>query len=291
MMSAAALVAAPSSARAVYSEDLGRNPATMPWQEPPAAAVESARRAFEAFDARELRRADDLFSDAVAAWRLLVRARERPAAELSALLVARANVRVDSSAFPAALGDLDEARSGPLPRVSRVLRSCVSCACGRAAVAFSRAGLTWMLLDMPLQAIGIMATDAAGVSNVRADGTARFREYPDAFVQRGLAREGLKQWDAAIADYDAAITLWGGSVTLTPQALADAARSNAPLTINPFCLVYRGNAKAAKGAYSEALADFREAEVCGPPRNSLLRIPRCPAPLLSPHPTRPPCAA
>ena len=37
------------------------------------------------------------------------------------------------------------------------------------------------------------------------NGMARYREYPDAFVQRGLAREGLRDWAGAVADYEKAI--------------------------------------------------------------------------------------
>ena len=42
----------------------------------------------------------------------------------------------------------------------------------------------------------------------KADGTARYLEYPDAFVQRGLCQEGLGDWDAAVDDYSRAISLW-----------------------------------------------------------------------------------
>ena len=61
-------------------------------------------------------------------------------------------------------------------------------------------------------------------------GVARYREYPDAFVQRGLAREGLRYWRGALADYDQAVALWGG------LRAGEAA-------VNPFALTYRGRAK------------------------------------------------
>ena len=43
-----------------------------------------------------------------------------------------------------------------------------------------------------------------------ADGTARYPEYPDTIVERGLAKEGLADWDGALQDYTKAIQLWGG---------------------------------------------------------------------------------
>ena len=59
-----------------------------------------------AFDARELPEAERLFSVAIGEWRTLGRANE-----LSALLIARANCRVDLKSFVLAQQDFDEARA------------------------------------------------------------------------------------------------------------------------------------------------------------------------------------
>ena len=72
--------------------------------EPSEGSVLKARQAFEAFDAKDLDLAERLFTETIAEWRSLGRPRE----ELSALLVARANVRTDLKRFRASLGDLDE---------------------------------------------------------------------------------------------------------------------------------------------------------------------------------------
>lgn len=50
-------------------------------------------------------------------------------------------------------------------------------------------------------------------------------EYPDTIVERGLAKEGLADWDAALSDYNKAIALWGGG------------RGEG---VNPFVLTFRG---------------------------------------------------
>eukprot|EP00961_Rhodomonas_salina_P081189 1091841-Rhodomonas_salina.1 len=44
----------------------------------------------------------------------------------------------------------------------------------------------------------------------KPDGTARYMEYPDTYVQRGLCYEGLYRWEDAVRDYDKAVKLWGG---------------------------------------------------------------------------------
>ena len=75
------------------------------------------------------------------------------------------------------------------------------------------------------------------------NGLGAYREYPDAFVQRGLANEGLREWAAALRDYDKAVSLWGGN--------GDG--------VNPFALSYRARAKTETGDYDGALADYREA--------------------------------
>lgn len=62
--------------------------------EPSPEAVVTAKRAFKAFDDRNLQLADELFSETIAEWRRL----DRGVEELTALLVARAGVsRSDST--------------------------------------------------------------------------------------------------------------------------------------------------------------------------------------------------
>ena len=141
----------------------------------------AAKRAFRAFDDRQLPLAEDLFSKTIAEWRRL----DRDVAELTSLLVARAGVRTDSNNFAAAKSDLDEA----------------------------------------IQLMAPTGEPAGGPLG----GRARYREYPDAFVQRGLAKEGLRDWRGALADYDRAVDLWGGGAGINDG-------------VNPFALSYRGRA-------------------------------------------------
>ena len=161
--------------------------------EPSAEAVSTAKRAFAAFDNRQLPLADELFTLTIDEWRRL----DRGVEELTSLLVARAGVRVDRTLFGEAKSDLDEAITLMAPTGEPLL----------------------------------------------AGGRARYREYPDAFVQRGLAREGLRDWEGALSDYDRAVGLWGGS--------GDG--------VNPFALSYRGRARAETGDLEGALVDFRAA--------------------------------
>jgi tetratricopeptide (TPR) repeat protein len=58
-------------------------------------------------------------------------------------------------------------------------------------------------------------------------------------VQRGLAYEGLGDWEQSVKDYSQAIQLWGGG--RGPE-------------INPFCLSFRGNSLARLGRYEGASA-------------------------------------
>ena len=159
--------------------------------EPSPDAVTVARRAFQAFDKRDLPLADALFTQTIDEWRRL----DRGVEELTALLVARAGVRTDRSEYTNAKADLDEA---------------------------------------------IQLMEPTGQ---KANGVAAYREFPDAFVQRGLAREGLRDWRGALSDYDRAINLWGGE--------GDG--------VNPFALSYRGRAKSEVGDFEGALADYRTA--------------------------------
>jgi tetratricopeptide (TPR) repeat protein len=77
------------------------------------------------------------------------------------------------------------------------------------------------------------------------DGTSRYGEYPDTFVQRGLAREGLADWEGAIEDYSKAVKLWGGG------------RGEG---INPYVLTFRANALGRLQRYADALLDYEAAE-------------------------------
>ena len=76
----------------------------------------------------------------------------------------------------------------------------------------------------------------------KADGTATYPEYPDAFVGRGLAYEGLAKWDMALKDYNKAIELWGGG------------RGE---NVNPYVLSYRGNVLGRLGKLNEAAEDYQ----------------------------------
>lgn len=80
----------------------------------------------------------------------------------------------------------------------------------------------------------------------KPDGTARYMEYPDTYVQRGLCYEGLYRWEDAVRDYDKAVKLWGGG------------RGQG---VNPYVLTFRANALGQLRKYREALADYAAAEM------------------------------
>ena len=79
--------------------------APAPAAEPSRTAVNVAKQAFAAFDSRDLPLAERLFTETIDEWRRL----DRGVEELTALLVARAGVRVDRTDFSAATADLNEA--------------------------------------------------------------------------------------------------------------------------------------------------------------------------------------
>ena len=89
------------------------------------------------------------------------------------------------------------------------------------------------------EAIRLMASDGE-----KADGTAAYPEYPDSFVSRGLANEGLADWKAALVDYNKAVTLWGGG------------RGE---DVNPYTLTFRGNTLGRLDRYEEAIEDYEAA--------------------------------
>ena len=88
------------------------------------------------------------------------------------------------------------------------------------------------------------ALDLMRSDGEKEDGTGRYPEYPDTFVGRALAYEGLAKWSDALADYNYAIKLWGGG------------RGEG---INPFVLTFRGNTLCTLGRYGEAIADYEAA--------------------------------
>ena len=89
------------------------------------------------------------------------------------------------------------------------------------------------------EAIRLMSTDGE-----KADGTAAYPEYPDSFVSRGLANEGLADWKAALVDYNKAVSLWGGG------------RGDG---VNPYTLTFRGNTLGRLDRYEEAIQDYEAA--------------------------------
>ena len=78
----------------------------------------------------------------------------------------------------------------------------------------------------------------------KEDGTGRYPEYVDTFVQRGLIYEGLGSWEEALKDYNQAVKLWGGG-------LGD--------NVNPFVLVFRGNALGRLNRWEEAALNYNAA--------------------------------
>lgn len=78
----------------------------------------------------------------------------------------------------------------------------------------------------------------------KEDGTARYPEYPDTFISRALAKEGLADWVGALTDYNKAIDLWGGG------------RGEG---VNPYALTFRGNTLARLNRYADAIVDYEAA--------------------------------
>lgn len=88
------------------------------------------------------------------------------------------------------------------------------------------------------------ALEMMKVDGENADGTAKYPEYPDTFVGRALAREGLADWEGALIDYNKAIDLWGGG------------RSEG---VNPYVLTFRGNTLSRLSKYEDAIPDYEAA--------------------------------
>jgi tetratricopeptide (TPR) repeat protein len=89
------------------------------------------------------------------------------------------------------------------------------------------------------EALELMKTDGE-----RSDGIAKYPEYPDTFVGRALAKEGLGDWNGALSDYNKAIELWGGG------------RGDG---VNPYVLTFRGNTLSRLSKFEEAIPDFEAA--------------------------------
>lgn len=191
-----------------------------PPMEPADAQIASIRRGFTRLtegSAEALEQAEDIFSTAVQQWREL----RRPPGEVAQLLIARAKARSERN-------ELAGGRLRPLLEAAE---------------------------QDYTEAIGLMRADPR-VAPVRADGTAEYQEFPDAFVRRGLANEGLGRWEEAVRDYSTAIGLWGGELN---GYRAGEFSQGGRLGVNPFVLNFRGNALSQLGRYEEAAADYRTA--------------------------------
>ena len=89
------------------------------------------------------------------------------------------------------------------------------------------------------EALKMMSNDGE-----KEDGTARYPEYPDTFVARALAKEGLADWAGALDDYNKAIGLWGGG------------RGEG---VNPYVLTFRGNVLTRLNRWEDAVIDYEAA--------------------------------
>ena len=121
---------------------------------------------------------------------------------------------------------------------------------GRASVRVDNKNFKDAIVDYD-EALQLMAVDGEDDK-----GIAKYPEYPDSYVGRALAEEGLADWNAAVSDYSKAINLWGGD-------LSDG--------VNPYVLTFRGNAKCRLGKYKEAIPDY---EASSNIFNSLRDVPR-----------------
>eukprot|EP01031_Cornospumella_fuschlensis_P025460 gene25460-30740_t len=162
--------------------------------------------AFRDFDTKNLVNSEKEFSMAIERWKEL----SRPRDEVVSLIKARANVRLDSKQFDAAMLDYNVA-------------------------------------------LQMMQSDGEDSS-----GLARYPEYPDTFVGRGLAKEGLADWAGALQDYDKAVSLWGGRVVEKRDSSQPYSRQEYD-GINPYVLTYRGNVLSKLHNYPQALRDYEAA--------------------------------
>lgn len=72
------------------------------------------------------------------------------------------------------------------------------------------------------------------------EGRGRYPEYADTFVGRGLAKEGLADWQGALDDYNKAVHLWNGKMTTERDPQLEYTDANYE-GINPYVLTFRGN--------------------------------------------------
>lgn len=109
------------------------------------------------------------------------------------------------------------------------------------------------------------AIDMMKVDGETEDGKGRYPEYIDTFVGRALAKEGLKDWKGALADYDKAAVLWGGIEASSAQSGKESASQSDEFLVkrfegvNPYVLTFRGNTLAKLNEIDKALVDYRVA--------------------------------
>lgn len=161
-----------------------------------------------------MEKAEELFTEVIERWRK----QGRPPGDIAQMLIYRAKARFERN-------ELAQGELKPLLEAS--------------VVDFTE-GIAGMKNDARLPA-------------VLEDGRAAYQEYPDAYVRRGLAFEGLAQWQKAVEDYSTAIDLWGG---VNDASLADVKG----VGVNPFVLNFRGNALSRLGKYDEAVGDYKIAQ-------------------------------
>jgi len=99
------------------------------------------------------------------------------------------------------------------------------------------------------ECISLMKVDGEDSS-----GLGKYPEYPDAFVGRALAYEGLAEWALALQDYNKAISLWGGIDDVSPVGAEPSTKVG--LGINPYVLSFRGNVLTRLVSLSDSIHLF-----------------------------------
>eukprot|EP01038_Epipyxis_sp_PR26KG_P007939 gene7939-10773_t len=103
------------------------------------------------------------------------------------------------------------------------------------------------------------------VDGETVDGLGTYPEYPDTFVGRALAYEGLADWNSALNDYNKAVSLYGGKPSTSKKIYSYEEG------VNPFVLTFRGNTLTKLNRFDEALYDYQSASDIF---NALRDIPR-----------------
>jgi len=192
----------------------------------------AARKAFAAFEARDLPEAETQFSVAITAWRQLDSGTySTKRAELNDLLIARARVCVDSKRFVPAVADLDEALASMAADGKR--------ADGRAAY--------------------FEFADAYAQRGLAHEGLAGRPE------QRPAGSSAEAEWLRAIADYDEALSLWGpgggGQGGIGPNPFVLTYRGNAQAALGEYegalADFRRSETLFAEVAKKDAVAGYR----------------------------------